>query len=490
MHIRGAKMPTSDAAYIELLSFVAIVFYLIPIAVRPAFILVTSYAYYLTFPWTYFPVLIGITIIAYVGGLLIERLRGSRYLPILVAMLLVACFTPMVCYKLVVPWVSGGLRSSADWGLPLDRLPIPVGISFYTFAAVGYLADVALGLAIAERQAIKLGLFCGVFPCVTQGPVARTGPLFLQFDFASGCSLARVEQAFREILIGLILKRIFTIAFYEPSQLVYSNLASSSPLEHLVATIYFAFQVYADWMGYALIAVGSARLIGIDLPQMFHQPYLAASTVEFWRSWNVSLVDWLRDYVFMPLNLAARKVPGIGQSIAILITFVMLGLWHAAGWGFVVYGVANGILVASSQLTGAARDRFVGRLGIPTAIVHWWRVGITFLSHVLVMVLVRADGLNQALSIYWGLIGQLFRFDAMGSPDSGIGVDGFHYISFDYRVLLIAIVIAGDLLARYKPFSFERVPWPARVLLYAAGVVILAPVMMTETSKPFLYFQF
>jgi alginate O-acetyltransferase complex protein AlgI len=486
-------MPISDITYIACLPVVVLLFYSAPIAIRPILLLLVSYAYYLTFPIVYLPILLGITATAFFGGLVIERYRRSRHFGLLVGALIAACFVPMFCYKLIIPWLTTGLRASADWGLTVDHLPIPVGLSFYTFAAVGYLVDVALGVVAAERQVVKLGLFCGFFASATQGPIPRADNLADQFKLDGRFDIPRVEQAFREILLGLILKRIFAEAFYGPSQLVYSNLATSSPLEHLVGTIYFAFQVYVDWMGYTLIAVGSARLLGIDLPQGFRQPYLATSSVEFWRSWNATLVDWLHDYVFVPLNSAARSLGSMASIVAMVTTFILLGVWHAAGWGFVVYGVVNGLLVTGSRLTAPGRDRAVSRLGLSKTAVRWWRIGSTFFIHTLVLILVRASNLGQAIAIYSGFLGIFLPTKLTSSPDSGVNVSvggGFHYISFDYRLLLIAAVVAGDLIARHKLVSFSQVHWVARVALYAIGVAAVAPVMIGSASKAFLYFQF
>src|SRR5579871_117740 len=260
-------MPLSDPRYIALLIPAVAGFYLLKSGYwRMLFILGLSYLYYLTFPIVFFPLLLSITLIAYFGGLLIDRTDGTRTYEWTVGACILLCFLPMIFYKYITPlWVDQSRSGtvSSIWILP-------VGLSFYTFAAAGYLADVALRIVDVERRPLRLAVFIAFFPTVTMGPVMRTA-FFDQLLFKRAFDMNRLMRGTSEILIGAVLKLWFADSLAVPCDVVYANLSSSSPLEQFVASIFEAFQVYADWLGYSMIAIGSARLFGIDLPENFRQ---------------------------------------------------------------------------------------------------------------------------------------------------------------------------------------------------------------------------
>lgn len=485
-------MPISAPLYLAVLPVVVLVSYRMPAGRwRAVFLLLVSYGYYLTFPPAFFPLLVAITGTAYLGGLLIERCNGTRLFRWVVLAVLLACFAPMVFYKYLVPLLSAAFEGQgADPALA--RWVLPVGLSFYTFAAVGYLADVSLGVIAAERRPLAVALFCGFFPIVTMGPIPRTSML-RQLQFTRPFTAERGMRALSEILIGALLKLGIADALAGPTNAVYADLASCSPLEHLAATAFEAFQVYADWAGYSLIAIGSARLLGVDIPDNFRQPYLSTNMGEFWRSWNISLLNWLRDYVFTPLRLMLRNRPKLATPFAIMVTFVLLGIWHAAGWGYLLYGAVNGLLVAGSQLTLPRRDRFWKELHFPPLLLRLWRIPATFLIVLLTIPLVRARTLEDALFVYRGLFSPKLVADIVNlfgsSPNAGVGT--FHYIHLNGDVLLIAVLIAGDIVARMKTVPSFRFPIAVRLALYAVCLLaVVHQAISPEAPSPFVYFQY
>lgn len=482
-------MPICDPLYLALLIPVVLVFYFLPAGPwRPIFILAVSYAYYLTFPTVFFPALLFVSAVAYVGGLLIARSRGTRFFSYAVTGTLLVCFAPLIFYKYICALLLASPETAGAGG----SWVLPVGLSFYTFAAVGYLADVALNITPEQRRPLNVALFCGFFPIVTMGPVPRR-TMFDQLQFRRSFTAERGWRAFTEILVGAVIKLFFADHLAAPADAVYSDLASSPPLEQLVGSIFGVYYVYADWLGYSLLAIGSARLLGVDIPDNFKQPFLSTTIPEFWRSWNISLLNWFRDYIFTPLRLALRRYPRLCTPVAVFVTFVLLGIWHAAGWGYLLYGIANGVLVVGSQWTLATRDRFWRFVRCPLFVVKVLRVIVTFLLVTLTLPFVRAANLSEAFSMYAGIFSPRIVANFINlfsaNPDPALGV--FHHIHFGIGTLMIAALVLGDVFMLVKP---KFVLSPPILMRAAVCAICLLAVMYyaisPSTARPFVYFHY
>lgn len=459
---------------------------------RQFFLLGVSYVYYLTFPIMFFPILIAITSLAYIGGLLLERASKKPNAGPLLALLIVLSFAPLAFFKYLVPLVATAAHpEGASWQLTMTQVSLPIGLSFYTFAAVGYLIDVYLGVIPAERGPVRVALFTGFFPYVTAGPIPRTLDVMPQLELHYRFDADRAMQGAREILLGVLMKFWIADSLAVPSAGVYANLTTTIPLEKLVATLFFAFQLYADFAGYSLIAIGSARILGIDLPDNFQQPYLSQSLAEFWRRWHISLVRWLRDYVFSPISIRWRRQQRIAIPAGLLVTLVLVGIWHGTGWGFLAFGTAHGILLATAYVTKSLREHFVQAIRFPNFLLLPARILSTFAIVVLSLIFIRTQTLTQALNVYGSifslkLLGELGKF-FLGRPDT---FSHIHAQDNVINIALIAALIAGDILARTK-VRLARLPAVLQGPIYAASILtILYQVIATGAPKLFVYFQF
>jgi alginate O-acetyltransferase complex protein AlgI len=460
---------------------------------RQFFLLAVSYAYYLTFGVIFFAILLSITCLAYCGALLLERVAQTRHAGTLLTVLLAASLLPLAFFKYLEPlFVTGTGLAGASWQLSMAQLVLPIGLSFYTFAAIGYLIDVHLGVvAPAERNPLRVALFTGMFPYVTAGPIPRTLQIMPQLELRSRFDADRAMQGVREILVGVIMKFWIADSLTVPAATVYSNLAGSIPLEKLVATVFFAFQLYTDFAGYSLIAIGSARLLGVDVPDNFRQPYLSQSLAEFWRRWHISLVGWMRDYVFYPISMRWRRHPRIAVPAAMFLTLVLIGIWHGCGWGFLAFGALHGLLLAIATITKGSRERLHRQFAVEPLILVPIRVLITFAIVALSLVLIRAQTLTQALAVYHDIFSIALLKNVQhvlgGAPDT------FTYIHLHDNVTniaLIVLVVAGDIFARTQ-MQLARLPSLAQGILYAASVLtVLYQVIAADAPRPFVYFQF
>jgi alginate O-acetyltransferase complex protein AlgI len=488
-------MIVGEPLYLVLLLPLALAANLLPGGTpRALALLVCSYAYYCTFSVAHLSILLAVTIIAFTGGLLIERFTDSRLKIWTAGGAIAACLSPLLVYKYLLPAFSASSHAAANWQLTAAQLTIPIGLSFYTFAFVGYLADVALGIIPAERRPLRTALFGGFFPIVTSGPIPRTHTVLPQLDFTRNFTSERGMLAVTEILTGAIMKLWIADTLGATSAAAFSDIGHAPPLEQFLATILFAFQLYADFAGYSLIAIGSARLFGVDIPPNFRQPFLADSIAEFWRRWHISLLSWVRDYVYMPLYASWRRHRSLASAAAAFLSLVLVGIWHGAGWGFVLFGAVHGILVVYG-MTLAKRDLIWSRLKVPASIVRLIRVPITFLVVTLTLILIRARDVGEAVEIYRSIFSFRMVENVMdvfrASLDPSLAFQHIIPAQHGLDFLLVAALVAGDALARSKRFDFFLLPAAARAAYYAICLlIVLYQATSAIAPKPFVYFQF
>ena len=217
---------------------------------------------------------------------------------------------------------------------PAVDVLLPVGISFYTFQALGYTMDVYRGEIRAERNFFKYALFVSFFPQLVAGPIERSKNLLRQFDEKHHLNFESLRSGFILMLWGYFLKLVLSdrIAIFVDA--VYGDPATYAGWYLIVASILFAFQIYCDFAGYSTIAKGAAEMMGFELMDNFNAPYYSRSVAEFWRRWHISLSGWFRDYLYIPLGGSRRGT--LRKYVNLLIVFFVSGLWHGAQWAFVV----------------------------------------------------------------------------------------------------------------------------------------------------------
>jgi len=297
-------MSLSDPAFLGFFAVVFVLFYLLPGGTaRLALLLAASLGFYFKLVGGYTAILLLVAAVAYLGALLLQRAPAGRWRTTSFVIALLTLLAPLVFFKYL-----GFLADAVSLSLPdsLADLALPVGLSFFTFAATGYLIDVYLGLLEGERNPLRLALFVSFFPLVTAGPIERGGRILPQLDLKRPMSAERSFEGLRLIFIGLVLKVLFANTLSAPVADIFGDPESALPLDKLVAIIFFAFDLYADFAGYSLIAIGCAKMLGIEIQPNFRQPFLSQSIPEFWRTWHISLSFWVRDYLFMPMRAKWR----------------------------------------------------------------------------------------------------------------------------------------------------------------------------------------
>ncbi|MBA4066043.1 MAG: MBOAT family protein [Isosphaera sp.] len=359
----------------------------------------------------------------------------------------------------------------------LDPLAVfvPFGISFYTFEAISYAVDVYRRKTPAETSLPRFLLFVLFFPHLVAGPIVRAGDFLPQTRRPKRWNWVRAQVGVQLFLVGLFKKAAVADRLALFSDPVFENPAAHGTGACWLAVVAYAVRIYCDFSGYSDMAVGTAHLLGYRLARNFDLPYLAANVSEFWRRWHISLSTWLRDYVFIPLGGSRGGRAATCRNL--LIVMAVGGLWHGAAWGYVLWGLAHGLLLVAHRLF---RDWCEPRPALTAALGTWagtaGRVAVTFLCVTLCWVLFQPD-VGKAMELY----GRLFTYHRGLVPP----------VSNKSLWVLAGVVVCGEWLARSRVWerASGRVPAPVVGLGYAT-CLLAALVLAPEAAPAFIYFQF
>jgi len=478
----------SDPAYFLFLAIVFFLFYLLRRGEpRRLLLLVASYYFYFKLSGPCILILFFITLVTYFGAKLLRSFKNKHsglVLFIIIALLLI----PLLLFRYIAVFLSPSLRES------LWMVVFPIGISFFTFAALGYLIDVYLEVVEPEESPSRVALFLAFFPLISAGPIERAGRFMSQFGLDLPFKSERALLALRLIFTGLLMKVVLADRLAVPVDAVYDNLGASSALEKLCAVLCYPFVIYSDFAGYSLIAIGSAKLFGLEVRPNFLQPFLSTTIPEFWRCWHISLSSWVRDYLFASLRAELRYYRNWGTAIALLISFVILGVWHGAKVGYLIFGLMHGCYAVTSLFTLPWRDRMVVKLRIPASLVYIFRLVITFLLVSIALVAFRADTMQQIVSIYLTLLSAA-PFHELRATILALlhhaNLESLGLIrQFLWQFWVIPFILIGDILAR-KDVRFESLPPILQAIGYNVGLLFIVTYWLTHYgSQPFVYYKF
>jgi D-alanyl-lipoteichoic acid acyltransferase DltB (MBOAT superfamily) len=408
---------------------------------------------------------------------------------------------------------TAGILSRGGIRFPSFNVLLPVGISFYTFQALGYSIDVYYGRVKAERNFICYALFVTFFPQLVAGPIERSGNLLPQFKVNYEFDYDRVTSGLRLAAWGMFKKVVIAdrLAVYVNG--VFENPAVYPGASLALAVFFFAFQIYCDFSGYSDIAIGCARVLGFNLMTNFRQPYFSRSITEFWRRWHISLSTWLKDYIYIPLG--GNRKGKVRQRLNLLITFLLSGLWHGAAWHFVVWGALHAIFQIIGRSTESFRNALYIKVGLPeeSRPRKVIQICITFILVCFAWVFFRANTITDAFLItaklaqlpaeLAGYINGLSQNgivmtvrDAlqMGNEKqvaNPIGTSGFGLKNFGVSGILIVILLIADVLLMKAPEG-EIVKQKPLILRWAGYYALIIAILFswdTESSQ-FIYFTF
>jgi len=485
--------------FLAFFPIVAGVLFLLPHRFRWMWLLVASCYFYMAFIPAYVLILFVLILVDYFAGLLIEKSEGSRRKLFLVLSLL-ANIGMLGFFKYYNFAAANVGVLSQTMGLPFSpktlSIVLPIGLSFHTFQSMSYTIEVYLRRQTAERHLGIYALYVLFWPQLVAGPIERPQNLLHQFREPKTFDVARVRDGAGLMLIGFAKKVLVADTLARTVNLVYGNPANHSGLALIIATYFFAFQIYCDFSGYSDIARGAARIMGFELMVNFDRPYISTSISEFWRRWHISLSTWFRDYLFIPLGGSRTSRPRAAFNL--LVVFLVSGLWHGANWTFIVWGAIHGVVLAVTQLIGRGHHGKFREREQPTGFARAWRLLLTFHVVVVSWVFFRAESVSQAAYI-------LGHF---GSKNGASSWSALPLSRLDLALAfgaIVALQVVDSLMASRlrstKPRTTEATTTPAPALGFFArtarlalvvGVIILVLLQLTDShgSQQFIYFQF
>jgi D-alanyl-lipoteichoic acid acyltransferase DltB (MBOAT superfamily) len=283
-------------------------------------------------------------IISYFSGLVIGKLKGEKIKKYVLTISILLLISALFVFKYYNFFITNfrGVVLFLDWNQSIKtlKLILPVGLSFYTFQSISYVLEVYKGCQKPERHFGIYALYIMFFPQILAGPIERSYNMLPQFRKEHKFEYERVVRGMRLILWGAFLKVIIADRAAVVVNLIYENLSNYSGPVLIIAIVLYSFQIFCDFAGYSNMAIGIAQILGFRLTKNFDRPYMSKSIKEFWNRWHISLSSWLRDYIYIPLG--GNRVSKIKHAINIMVTFIISGLWHGAGWTFVAWGALHG----------------------------------------------------------------------------------------------------------------------------------------------------
>ncbi len=398
-------MPFNSLKYFLFLPIIYLIFYFVGERARWMVLLAASLLFYaaLNVPCL-MVVLILVAMTTYGFGIWLDEAKSEKLKRALLWGGISANVLILVVMK-YLPVFSENLNElSALLSLDAQIQPIKafvaIGVSYYVFQAVSYLFDIYLEIEKPERHFGCFALYMAFFPKLLQGPIERAGDLIPQLKNKYEFNYDDVRFGIMLFIWGLFKKVVIADRLGLYVDAVYGDVHSFTGLQLLLATYAYAFQIYMDFSGYTDMALGSARLFNINLTQNFNSPYLATSVADFWRRWHITFSRWILDYIFKPLQMQWRNWKNWGTAAALVIAFIISGIWHGTSWGFVIWGGLHGLYMACSVFYRPYQKKLHKSLGIEkTKFLKAWQIFVTFNLVSLAWVFFRASGLQDAFYI-------------------------------------------------------------------------------------------
>ena len=386
-------------------------YWIIPIKLntwRKVFLLIVSYLLYMNWKPGFAIILLGVSLITYWGGLVFggdsDKEKNRRKLIWLFVFLGVLPLIVFKYYNFVNNSVSEGLSLlGLHFCLPGLNWAIPVGISFFTFQAVGYMLDVFHGRVEAEKNMLDYLLFVSFFPQVMSGPISKADELLPQIKTSHKFDYEQGKQGLKYLLWGMFIKMVVADRLGLFVDTVYANYVHYSGATCFAASVFYTLQIYCDFAGYSLMAIGIARTLGFNLINNFKRPYLATSVTDFWKRWHISLTRWLTQQVYIPLG--GSRCSKVRTYWNVFVTFLVSGIWHGANWTFIVWGCMHGLF----QIIEKA-------LGWQKCEGHNWavrvvRICVTFLLVNFAWIFFRMPDINSASEVLWRIFTGFGHFE-------------------------------------------------------------------------------
>lgn len=452
-------------------------------------LLVASCYFYMSWKAEYILLILFVAGIDYVAALKIVGTKNQKLRKIYLAISLSSNIGILFAFK-YFNFISDSVREVlAQFSIPMDpillNIILPVGISFHTFQSMGYAIDVYRGALKPERNFWRFALFVTYFPQLVAGPIERATNLMPQLKKEQRFEYQRAADGIKLMLWGMFKKVVIADRLALAVNAVYSNPTEYTGLPLVIATVFFAFQIYCDFSGYSDIAIGASQVMGISLMDNFRRPYLAKSITDFWRRWHISLTTWFKDYVYIPLGGNRKGEPRTYFNI--LLVFLISGIWHGANWTFVIWGFLHGTLQTIERITSKAREgmhNFLHKI-VPSILLHAFAILLTFSLVSIAWVFFRANTVQDAFYIISHMFVDL-SLQTHGVNFGNIGYSGIAVAILSILFMMTVHCIQEHMSMRHFLSGKPRyIRW---TIYLSITFLILLFGVFNETQ--FIYFQF
>lgn len=476
--------------FIIFFAVVSVLYYLLEHNYRWILLLVASYFFYMAWRPELIVLIVFSSFINYTAAICIEKYSTKKSLIIALIIDLGLLFT----FKYLV-----FINNSFKWLYELigKQYPIndfniilPMGISFYTFQGMGYVIDVYRKEYKAEKNFFKFSLFITFFPQLVAGPIERADKLLNQLFEKHRWDAVNISTGLKYMLIGYFKKIVIADRAAVLVNTVYNSPQYNNGIAFIVATVFFAFQIYGDFSGYSDIAKGCAKVLGIDLIQNFNRPYFATSIKDFWRRWHISLSTWFKDYLYIPLG--GNRCSKLKRDMNLLTTFCISGLWHGANWTFLLWGFLHGIYqVIENHIFRSSKRKTQNMLLLVATLPFRWV--ITLVIVIVTWIPFRANSISDCFFIYKNLFSgfekindKQFLYETVNSLGLGI----FEIMIVITAIILLMFVELVSIKSDDIVTAVNKLPFIFRFVFYYIITAIIICCSVFSGLGEFIYFQF
>lgn len=484
---------------------VLLVYYVLPSKVKQYWLLVASYYFYMCWNAKYALLIFASTVITFLSGILMEKIKqkdlDEKKKVTLKKWVVAGSFLINLgilfffkYFNFTVDLLTSIFAAMhVELNIPAFDVILPVGISFYTFQALSYTMDVYRDEIYAEKNFFRYALFVSFFPQLVAGPIERSKNLLKQLAVPKKFDAKKAKEGILLMLWGYFLKLVIADRAAIFVNTVYGKYAEYGGSMLVLASVLFAFQIYCDFSGYSVIAMGASKVLGIDLMENFKAPYLSTSVAAFWRNWHISLTSWFKDYLYIPLG-GSRKGK-IRKYLNKIIVFLVSGLWHGANLTFVVWGGLNGLYQVIGEVLDPLKDKVSTWMHVDrkSAVMGFIRGLITFVLVDFTWIFFRAETLGDAKAIITAIGTDFSGSSLMDGTILNCGLDLGNILILGMALIVLFI---SDILKKKKIVIREKVLasnlWIQDVVFVAVICFLLVFGIwgVGYDASNFIYFQF
>lgn len=474
---------------------VTVIYFLLPYKYRWLFLLVSSCAFYMAWKPIFIVLILFSTAVNYYLSLKIndEEDMSKKKLYLNIALFVSFGILFLFKYLTLINETFISIFSYANIKYPFSTIDIllPMGISFYTFQTLSYTIDVYRGIVKPEKAFLRLTLFVTFFPQLVAGPIERSDRLLPQLFRKRKFRLARAVDGVQIMIFGYFKKVVIADRLSIAVNTVYNNPQNYSGLYFFIATILFAFQIYCDFSAYSEIALGCAKVLGIELMENFQRPYFSKSIKEFWKRWHISLSTWFKDYLYIPLGGNRLGVPR--KYFNLIITFLASGLWHGANWTFVIWGMLHGLYQIIGDVSAGIREKILKVTGLKnTYFLKLVQILTTFSLVCFAWIFFRANSINDAIYIIKNLFNDISNWLTIRYIYDTVTGMGLNLLEFIIAILSILILIICEFCERKEKLQsrLNRSSIIVNGSFYIFLIIIILTMGVYHNASQFIYFQF